>query len=354
MMKNIFVYYKIRVLTLMAVVLSACSSTTVKSEYASEILYTQLDRDSNISAWIFNVDDDKRWKIDDDLWARGWSPSGENILLDGNGATRQGQVWISSADGINLEKVFDATSYPDIAPFFPDKSIGFSHKSFWLTDEIILIQPEKGPIVLYDIVKKQIVEVREGAVLNDISTGGEYWIEVHPSTNQYFLASLNARSLPFAQYGLQYYDHQISPDGKNIAYSIKIDTVYHVAVSSISVRNGMHDEIILTTPLPSHSGGFRWNSSGKWLLYGYYDINVVQSKCAVVDISENREIYNQPCESKTDILLWSPRSDGFLTQPNLKEYFFYKLDGSVQSILEVDPTVGGAIQVVDWRLIEVP
>jgi hypothetical protein len=337
-------------LAITAIMLFACSSTNTPKTYTSEILYTRLDGNLNVSAWVFNVDNGESWKIDDDLWAKQWSPSGEKILLDGNGQNRYGQIWVSSSDGKNLMKVFDVKDYPDLTTFFPEKLVGPAQNSFWLTNSIVLIQPEKGPIILYDIQQTQIIEVRDGAVAKNVSPSGEYWIEFR--MGEYFLKSLKDSPLSLSQYGFFY--HYISMDGKIIAYTLARDNAYYLAMSNIDTDKGLLNEKLLTALLSNFFGPFRWSPDNKELLYRNYDINSEQLKCIVLDVLEQKETYNQPCESKTDVLLWSPRSDGFLTQPNLQQYFFYRLDGSVQTLLEVPSGTSGTYQVVDWRLIEIP
>lgn len=338
---------------LTAIILSACLPTHVPKNYTSEILYTQFGGGANVSAWIFNVDNGKSWKIDDQLWAKGWSPSGEKILFDGNSPTKHGQVWISSSDGKDLAKIFDVKNYPDLTMFFPEKPVGPAQNSFWLTDSIVLIQPEKGSLILYDIQQKQIVEIRDGAVLKNVSPSGEYWIEFHLTTTKYFLMSMKSSPVELPKYNsLAYYAYHISPDSTKIAYAISKDNAYYLAISNIEINSGMHNERIVVG-LPAIVRDFYWSPNGTELLYAYGAGNH-QIRCVVIDIAKGKEIYNQFCESKTDVLLWSPRSDGFLTQPNLRQYFFYWLDGSVQTLLEVPPDTGGTYQVVDWRLIESP
>lgn len=351
-MKNDFIRKsrKVVLLALTAIVLFACSPTSTPKTYTSEILYTQLDGNSNVSVWIFNVDSGKKWKIDDDLWARGWSPSGEKILLDGNGQNKHGQIWVSSADGRDLTKVFDVKDYPDLTTFFPEKPVGPAQDSFWLTEAIVLIQPEKGPIILYDVQQKQIIEVRYGAVLKNVSANGEYWIEFR--TDKYFLKSIKNPPLQLSQYNFFY--RYISTSGKNIAYTLTKDNTYYLTTSSIDTEKGIYNEELLTPLLSNFFGPFRWSKDDKKLLYRNYDIGSEQLKCIVLDVLKRKEIYNQPCESKTDVLLWSPRADGFLVQPNLQQYFFYRLDGTVQTLLEVPPDTRGTYQVVEWRLIETP
>lgn len=351
-MKNNFIHASRRAvfLALAAIVLFACSPKNTPKTYTSEILYTQLDRNSNVSAWIFNVDNGDKWKIGDDLWARGWSPSGKKILLDGNGQNRYGQIWVSSSDGRDLTKVFDVKDHSNLTTFFPEKSVGPAQSSFWLTDSIVLIQPEKGPIILYDIQRNQIIEVRNGAVMENVSPSGEYWIEFR--MDKYFLTSLKSSPLQLSQYDFLY--RYISNDGKNIAYAHVKNNVYYLAISNIDIQKGLYNEKLLALLLSNFFGPFRWSPDNKGLLYRNYDADNEQLKCIVLDVLEQEEIYNHPCESKTDVLLWSPRSDGFLTQPNLQQYFFYRLDGSVQTLLEVSSDTGGTYQVAEWRLIETP
>lgn len=337
---------------IMTIMLSACLPTNTPKNYTSEILYTQLGGGSNISTWIFNVDNGESWKIDDDLWARGWSPSGEQILLDGNSHNKHGQIWISSKDGKDLIKVFDIKDYPDLTMFFPEKPVGPAQDSFWLTHSIVLIQPEKGPIILYDIQQKQIIEVRNGAVVKNISPSGEYWVEFR--LDEYFLIPLIKDSPPLQLSQYDFFYRYISNDGKNIAYALAKDNAYYLAMSNIDAQKGLYNEKLLSPLLSNYFGPFRWSPANKELLYRSYDVSSEQLKCIVLDVLEQKEVYNQPCESKTDVLLWSPRSDGFLTQPNLRQYFFYRLDGKVQTILEVPSNTGGTYQVVDWRLFEMP
>lgn len=351
-MKNDFICKSHRtvLLALTVIMLFACTPTSRSKTYTSEILYTQLDGNSNASAWIFNVDNGNKWKIEDDLWARGWSPSGKKILLDGNGQDKYGQIWVGSSDGRGLTKVFDVKDYPDLTAFFPEKPVGPAQNSFWLTNSIVLIQPEKGPIILYDSQQKQIIEVRHGAVVKNVSANGEYWVEFR--ADKYFLKSIKNPPLQLPQYDFFY--RYISTSGENIAYTLTKDNTYYLATSSIDTEEGLYNEKLITPLLSNFFGPFRWSQDDKKLLYRNYDIGSEQLKCIVLDVLEQKEIYNRPCESKTDVLLWSPRSDGFLTQLNLQQYFFYRLDGSVQTLLEVPPDIGGTYQVVEWRLIETP
>jgi hypothetical protein len=351
-MKRNFVFASCKsgLLALIAMVLSACSLTHVPKNYASEILYTQFGGVANVSVWIFNVDTGESWKIEDSLWARGWSPSGEKILLDGDSQNKYGQVWISSSDGRKLTKVFDIKDHSELTRFFPKKQVGPAQNSFWLTDSILLIQPEKGPIILYDIYQKQVVEVRDGAVMESISPKGEYWIEFR--MDSYFLVYLKAPHLARVVQHDFFYRYP-SNDGKNIAYTLMKDEFYYLAISSVDTQKGLYNEKLLSTLLSHYFGPFRWSPDNKTLLYRNYDANSKTLKCIVLDVLEQKEVYSQPCESKTDVLLWSPRADGFLTQPNLQQYFFYRLDGSVQTLLEM-PSHAGITQVVDWRLIETP
>jgi hypothetical protein len=349
----VFASYRSALSALIAVVLSACSPTHMSKNYASEILYTQFGGGANVSAWIFNVDNGKSWKIEESLWARGWSPSGEKILLDGDSQNKYGQVWISSSDGRKLTKVFDINDHPDLIMFFPEKQVGPAQNTFWLTDSILLIQPEKGPIILYDIQRKQVVEVRDGAVMKGISPKGEYWIEFNLAAAKYLLVSLKSSPVELPQYNsLAYYAYHISQDGTKIAYSVSKDKSYYLAISDIKINLGINNERTLVT-LPTIIRDFHWSPSDTALLYAH-GIGDGEIRCIVIDITTGEEIFNQPCESKTDVLMWSPRADGFLTQPNLQQYFFYRLDGSVQTLLEVSPNAGITYQVVDWRLIESP
>lgn len=342
------------VFSILIIMLTSCSSPNPGKKLASDILYTQLNWDTSTSAWVFNVDDGKKRKIGDGLWAREWSPSGKNILLDGHSRVKRGQVWVSAADGTNLVKVFDTNEHPETATFFPEETIGSSQTSFWLTDSLILIQPLAGPIILYDITQKKIVEVRKDAVLTDVSSGGEYWIETQLSNpNKYLLVSLNTAPLVLSKYGPAYYAYHISPNGAEIAYSVLRDNAHYIAISKIDPQLGMHNEILAKT-LSKPIRDFRWSSDQNSLLYFYRDTNSKQLRCIVMSIFDGKETYNQPCESKTDILLWSPRSDGFLTQPDSKKYFFYHLDGSMETMLEVPPETEASYQIADWRLIEVP
>ena len=344
-------HHKMFLFALIVMVLTACSSRDEAASYASEILYARLDKEK-IVVWILNVDDNKSWKIADDLWPRGWSPSGEKILLDGARENGQGQIWVSSLDGSNLEKVFDAKDFPEVASLFNYNELtGSSHDSFWLTDDLIVVQPRGYAVLLYDLKRKQIKRIERGAVLRDVSPGGEYWIQ-EQGFNNYLLISLNSDTpLPLLNYGPMESAYHISPDGKRIAYSVSRDTIYFIGISEIDREKGMHDEI-LVAPLPKPIKDFRWSPDQKSLLYGYYDSGSEQVRCVVVELSEGKETYNQPCESRTDVVLWSPRIDGFLTQPYLHYCFFYHFSGEVETILEVNPDIGGIIQVVDWRLIE--
>jgi hypothetical protein len=344
-------HHKMFLFALIVMVLTACSSRDEAASYASEILYARLDKEK-IVVWILNVDDKKSWKIADDLWPRGWSPSGEKILLDGARENGQGQIWVSSLDGSNLEKVFDAKDFPEVSSLFVyNERTSFTHESFWLTDDLILVQPSGEGVLLYDIKRKRIKRIDRGAVLSDVSPGGEYWIE-RQGPEKFLLVSLKSDTpLPLLNYGPADSAYHISPDGKRIAYSVSRDNIYFIGISEIDREKGMHDEILIA-PLPKPIRDFHWSPDQTSLLYGYYDSSSEQLRCVVVDLSEGKETYNQPCESRTDVVLWSPRIDGFLTQPYLHYCFFYHFSGEVETILEVNPDIGGIIQVVDWRLIE--
>jgi hypothetical protein len=345
-------HHKMFLFALIVMVLTACSSRDTAESYTSEILYTRLESGMKIGVWILNVDDDKSWKISDDLWPRGWSPSGEKILLDGARQNGQGQIWVSDSDGTNLEKVFDAKDFPEVASLFVYNELtGSSHDSFWLTDDLILVQPGGEGVLLYDIKRKRIKRIDRGAVLSDVSPGGEYWIE-RQGPEKFLLVSLKSDTpIPLLNYGPMDSAYHISPDGTKIAYSVSRDTIYFIGISEIDREKGIHDEI-LVAPLPKPIRDFHWSPDQNSLLHKYYDSSSEQMMCIVVELSEGKETYNQPCESRSDVIQWSPRLDGFLTEPHVQKYFFYHFSGEVETILEVSPDIGGILNVVDWRLIE--
>jgi hypothetical protein len=345
-------HHKMFLFALIVMVLTACSSRDTAESYTSEILYTRLENGMKIGVWILNVDDDKSWKISDDLWPRGWSPSGEKILLDGARQNGQGQIWVSDSDGTNLEKVFDAKDFPEVASLFVYNELtGSSHDSFWLTDDLILVQPGGEGVLLYDIKRKRIKRIDRGAVLSDVSPGGEYWIE-RQGPEKFLLVSLKSDTpIPLLNYGPMDSAYHISPDGTKIAYSVSRDTIYFIGISEIDREKGIHDEI-LVAPLPKPIRDFHWSPDQNSLLHKYYDSSSEQMMCIVVELSEGKETYNQPCESRSDVIQWSPRLDGFLTEPHVQKYFFYHFSGEVETILEVSPDIGGILNVVDWRLIE--
>lgn len=336
---------------LIAAIFTGCSFHPDLAEtLTSQILYTQIDNGPRISAWLYNLDKDIKIKIGDDFWARGWSPSGEKILLDGDGQNKPGQIWVCSNDGKNQELVFNINDHQDILFPMPVASLNSIQVSFWLTDSIILVQFQDGPMLIYDIEQKSILRIVDATVV-DVSTTGEYWIERQRNTQLFSLSSLHDKPVELPQYGPSYYAFRISPDGTKIVHSVSREGGILLVISDIGSGYGMKNETTIA-PIPSRSSNFQWSPDGSALLYGYYDSYEEQIICIVVGIPNGDSLYSQPCTSKVSFdLRWSPRSDGFITQSSLQEYIFYRFDGTTSPILSVE---SGSIQIIDWRLVSTP
>lgn len=345
------------IISLVILSITSCSFLHKNNNYHSKVLLIDVAPDSR-STKIFDLTENESKQIseDPDLAVIGWSPLGSLILFDGL-VNKAGQIWASKGDGTALKKIFEAKDYPSIEQYFSyDKYTHRSHKSYWLSENLIIINANKK-IILFDLDKKEVRSVTNGQI-NYISIEGGFWIEeetiANPNITLVFLSG-ERFSIPRNAY-------HPSPDGKKVLYVQEQNGNRLLYVANINKQKGLYGEKAIVT-LPSTASFPKWSPSSEYLLYPIPNSNENEPPfyglCVVISAADGQEVYNDRCDYGGGFLTWSPdeNSNEFGALTYDKKFVIYNIktkDKKTLDIFSLDLPAESTRQLVDWQMIEVP
>lgn len=349
---------RILITSLVAISIASCSFLHKNNNYYSKILFIDITPDSRFTG-IFNLTENEIEQISEDkeLAVVGWSPSGSLILFDGLGINKTGQIWASKGDGTELKKIFEAKNYPSIQQYFSyDKYTNRSHKSYWLSENLIIINAN-GKIILFDLDKKEIKNVANGQI-NAISVDGGFWIAqesiANPSVTIVFLSG-KIFSIPQNAY-------HPSPDGKMVLYVQEQNGSRLLYAANVNEQKGLYGEKAIAT-LPSTASFPKWSPNSEYLLYPIPNSNENEppfyGQCVIISVTNGQEVYNERCDYGGGFIAWSPNENsnefGALTYD--KEFIIYNIktkDKKTLEIFSLNLPAESTRQLVDWQMIKAP
>lgn len=345
---------------------TSCSAGKMEAPKLSSILYvdnvisrsgSEIIGHNNIYIYDLESSQSKEIEKNANFSTSGWSPSGKYLLLDGF-REMAGQVWISTTTGKEKNKVFDIKDFLD---HLPPNGIITEHpillNSFWMTDALIFIKNPYGTTFLFDLNKKEIINVINGQVTYT-SYSGQFWIEQESvlSSNALIVFLSGERfSIPANVY-------HPSPDGKMVLYVKEQNGERLLYAANINKQKGLFEEKTVAT-LPSTASFPKWSPSSEYLLYPIPSNNKNEppfyGQCVVIAVTDGQEVYNERCDYGSGFLAWSPdeNSNEFGALTYNKEFIIYNIktkDKKTLDIFSLNLPAESTRQLLDWRMIEVP
>jgi hypothetical protein len=337
--------------------LVACKPFPVQSDL---IVFLRRSAYEN-STWLFNPESGQTRLVTNDpnLTPVGWSPDGSSILLDGFGHNRSGEVWLYKLAEDKLIEELNLNDYPELSKYFGyNENTNRSHHSYWLNEKSIVIQGEKGGVVVIHLADKKVISVLENtSVLSAPSLTADSYRLADILLENFLTGQKTLLRSDGKEYKLQYPMRETSANLSQNAYVSdgKPDEVLDLNAESYSIiiskmnKQGDSDQEAEIVKSPHLMRNLHWAPDNQKLFYEELDANNQSLTCHVFNAVEKKEIYNQKCEDKGEFL-WSPRSDGFILQSTPQNYVIYNLDGTNNSILgNLSSTTGEEPIIIDWQ-----
>lgn len=345
---------------------TSCSAGKTEAPTLSSILYVDnvISRSGNEiighnNIYIYDLENSQSSEVErnTNFSPSGWSPSGKYLLVDGF-REMAGQVWISNATGKEKSKVFDIKDFLDRLP--PNSIITEQPlllNSFWMTDTLIFIKNPYGTTFLFDLNKKEIINIINGQV-TCVSYSGQFWIEqesvLSPNASIVFLSG--------ERFSIPPHVYHPSPDGKMVLYVQEQNGNRVLYAANANKQKGLFGEKAVTT-LPSTASFPKWSPSSEYLLYPIPNNNESEppfyGQCVVISATDGQEVYNERCDYGGGFIAWSP--DGNLSEFGTlaynKKFIIHNIktkDIKTLDIFSLNLPAESTRQLVDWQMIEVP
>ena len=310
------------------------------TSHHSFMIYTSRPSRDVITNWIIDTDANEKWEVGKGLAAWHWSPSGQYLMFH-TMSPLPIQIWISNADGSNIQKILDNGDYPQ-----------FEIKDFdWLSDDVILVNvlnKEENWFYVYSLNIKNLAfeKIDKGSFVN-ISPNGGFWLHY---INQYYLMDVKNNTTPIS-YNSVVELYELKPDGMQWAYICdRKESSSSLCVADISINGISNEHKLANIEIPIQTSNVWWSQDEQYIGVQPYVRSINENRIRVIDASNGKTVYDWAFPTQTTLNFWSPRNDKIIDWNGLLlDLKTGHVNNFFEQIHETAPSY-----VVDWRMIKVP
>ena len=338
--RKLFLFSAITVITLVVAGIAIYLFLQNPATNRSLLIYTNYQSPETITNWIVDTDSNETWEVGKGLAARRWSPSGKYLMFHTISPSPI-EIWISNADGSNIQKIFDNRDYPDL------EIKGFD----WLSDDVIIVnvisKSENSGFVYLLNTNSLIFERHNVGNFNKVSPN-RLWIQ-WTNQNKYHLFDLEKNLTPLSIFISDIYF--FSPDGNQLAYICdRKDGSSSLCIANISINGISNEHKIASIEIPIQTSDIWWSQDGEYLGVQTYIREKNENRIRVIDSSNGKTVYNWAFPTQTTRNFWSPHNDKIIDWNGvLLDLKTGQVSNFFEQIHETTPSY-----IVDWRMIEVP
>lgn len=338
--RKLFLFSAIVIITLVVAGIAIYLFPQNSATNLSLLIYTNYRSPETVTNWIVDTDSNEKWEVGKGLAAWRWSPSGKYLVFH-TISPLPIEIWISNADGSNIQKIFDNRDYPDL-----------EIKDFdWLSDETILVKllnKKENWFYVYSLNIKNLVfeKINKGSFVN-ISPNDGFWIHY---VDQYYLMDIQKNAVPISL-NLVGELYKFKPDGNQWAYICnRKESSSSLCIADISINGISNEHKIADIEIPIQTSDIWWSQDGEYLGVQTYIREKNENRIRVIDSSNGKTVYDWAFPTQTTRNFWSPHNDKIIDWNGiLVNLQTGQVSNFFEQIHETTPSY-----IVDWRMIEVP